>query len=98
MPAYNACRDFPDFGPWAFSSTAEDGRHKKNDLRLFVGLCFRLLSLLGCQLPDIDYDCVEAAIEAIREPQHYAILITGLRSINAHTDLTNEANACCAAQ
>ncbi|CDJ61836.1 hypothetical protein, conserved [Eimeria maxima] len=61
----NLRRDFPDFGPWAFSSTAEDGRHKKNDLRLFVGLCFRLLSLLGCQLPDIDYDCVEAAIEAI---------------------------------
>ncbi|CDI82407.1 hypothetical protein, conserved [Eimeria acervulina] len=63
-------RDFPDFGPWAFSSWTEDGRQQDSDVRLFMGICFRLLSLLGCQMPALDYGDIEDASEAIRELQH----------------------------
>ncbi|CDI75406.1 hypothetical protein, conserved [Eimeria praecox] len=62
----NIRRDFPDFGPWAFSTWTEEEKPQDSDVRLFVGLCFRLLSLLGCQMPPLDYNNIEAAGEAIQ--------------------------------
>lgn len=91
-------RDFPDFGPWAFSSWTEDGRQQDSDVRLFMGICFRLLSLLGCQMPALDYGDIEDASEAIRELQHDPFPSVSLRKFLAHTRTPQQSGThCCAA-
>ncbi|CDJ47987.1 hypothetical protein, conserved [Eimeria brunetti] len=62
----NIRRDFPEFGPWAFSSGPEDEKQQKHELLLFMGLCFRLLHLLGFSMPLLASDDMQAASEAIQ--------------------------------
>lgn len=58
-------REFPEFGPWAFASSPDDTKQQQADLRLFINMCLYLLKLLGCPIPPLDPEDLQAACKAI---------------------------------
>ncbi|CDJ70525.1 hypothetical protein, conserved [Eimeria necatrix] len=58
-------REFPEFGPWAFASSPDDTKQQQADLRLFINMCLYLLKLLGCAIPPLDPEDLQAACKAI---------------------------------
>ncbi|CDJ37625.1 hypothetical protein, conserved [Eimeria tenella] len=61
-------REFPEFGPWAFASSPDDTKQQQADLRLFINMCLYLLKLLGCPIPPLDPEDLQAACKAIAVP------------------------------
>ncbi|XP_026190461.1 uncharacterized protein LOC34620526 [Cyclospora cayetanensis] len=69
-------RDFPEFGPWAFSSGTEESKQQQADTHLFLGMVIYLLHILGCDMPQVGPDNFEDASNAISTPLRYLLTAT----------------------